>query len=132
MWICADNGIGYLSSDGKYVEVQNLPMDNSIDDMMIDYEGNLWFVSSRQGVLKIAPSQFTDINLISGLPSMVVNATCLYDNQLYIGTDSGLYVVDEEYKQIENSLTELLDGIRVRSTGLMILIMWRRVYAQIT
>ena len=36
-------------------------MDNSIGHVTTDYEGNLWFTSSRQGVMKIVPNQFADI-----------------------------------------------------------------------
>jgi energy-coupling factor transport system substrate-specific component len=115
LWVCADNGIGFLDEDRHYVEIQNIPMNNSVDNMMLDYEGNLWFVSSRQGVMKIAPSQFTDVNLVSGLPTMVVNTTCMYQDNLYIGTDSGLYILDEDYGQVTNDLTQTLDGVRVRS-----------------
>ncbi len=114
MWICADNGIGYLDEKDRYVGIQNLPMNNSVDDMMTDYEGNLWFVSSRQGVMKLAGSRFTDINKLAGLDAMVVNSTCIYQGELYIGTDEGLYLLDKENRQKENILTELLAGIRIR------------------
>ena len=92
IWICADNGVGYIRTNGKYITLKNLPMTNSVDDMIADYEGNLWFVSSRQGVLKIVPNIFRDISERAGLPDMVVNATCvggrayLYRNRQ--GTDN--------------------------------------------
>jgi energy-coupling factor transport system substrate-specific component len=114
LWICADNGIGSMDASGTYRELQNIPMNNSVDDMMVDYEGNLWFVSSRQGVMKVAGSQFLDINKTAGLSSMVVNSTCIYQEQLYIGADTGLYILDENYQQQENELTEFLAGIRIR------------------
>lgn len=112
--LCADNGIGYLDEKDCFSEIQNIPMNNSVDEMMMDYEGNLWFVSSRQGVMKLCRSCFTDINRIAGLGTMVVNTTCMYQTELYIGTDSGLYVLDEDYQQKENVLTDLLEDIRIR------------------
>lgn len=114
IWICSDNGIGCLDEKDRYMEIQNLPMNNSVDDMMVDYEENLWFVSSRQGVMKIAGSRFADINKLAGLDAMVVNSTCIYNEELYIGTDTGLYVLDKENQQKENTLTKLLEGIRIR------------------
>ncbi|MBR1692967.1 MAG: HD domain-containing protein [Lachnospiraceae bacterium] len=114
LWICADNGIGYLSSKMRYTQLTNIPMNNSVDDMMIDSEGDLWFVSSRQGVMKTAPSRFTDINLIAGISDTVVNTTCLYGEDLYIGTDRGLWVLDSNYQQKTNELTDLLTDIRIR------------------
>ena len=115
IWVCADNGIGFIGRDGEFVKLEDLPMDNSIDDMTYDHEGNLWFASSRQGVLKIAKSLFTDINIAAGLDKMVVNSTCLHDGKLYIGTDSGLHALDTvSYKEVSDELTEKLATARVR------------------
>ncbi|MDO4796837.1 MAG: two-component regulator propeller domain-containing protein [Coriobacteriales bacterium] len=55
LWICADNGIGFMEGDHVH-QVQNVPLNNSIDHVAQDYEGNLWFTSSRQGVMKIVPT----------------------------------------------------------------------------
>ncbi|MBR3641125.1 MAG: hypothetical protein IKN53_03740 [Oscillibacter sp.] len=52
VWLCADNGVGFFHN-GTYVPILNVPLTNSIDHMMLDYEENLWFTSSRQGVMKI-------------------------------------------------------------------------------
>lgn len=114
VYICADNGIGFFDENGGYHIMNNLPMDNSVDDMIVDYEGNLWFVSSRQGVMKITKNQFTDISMAGGLPTLVVNTTCKYQDHLYIGTDSGLYLLDSHYRQVKNDLTEMLTEVRIR------------------
>jgi energy-coupling factor transport system substrate-specific component len=83
--------------------------------MMLDYEGNLWFASSRQGVMKIVDNRFTDISKLAGMSNQVVNTTCLYQEDLYIGTDNGLFVLDSDNNVKTNVLTDLLDGIRIRS-----------------
>lgn len=114
LWVCADNGIGYFDENGRYNELQDIPMNNSVDEMMVDYEGNRWFVSSRQGVMKLVSNRFTDISRIAGLRNEVVNSTCVYQGDLYIGTDSGLRLLDANYRQKENAVTKLLDGIRIR------------------
>lgn len=114
IWVCADNGVGLILSNGKYITINNLPMTSSIDDMISDYEGNLWFVSSRQGVMKIVPNIFVDINERAGLEDMVVNTTCVKDDLLYAGTDRGLVIIDKDNKRIENDLTKKLDSIRIR------------------
>ena len=114
VWVCADNGIGYFDVKGNYTELPNLPMNNSVDDMLVDYEGNLWFSSSRQGVMKMAKSRFKDISKIAGLDNAVVNSTCVYQDDLYIGTDAGLYLLDSKYHLKENVMTDLLEGIRIR------------------
>ena len=115
IWLCADNGIGFIDAEGKYTQLQNIKMNNSIDEMIADYEGNLWFVSSRQGVLKLVECRFTDINKVAGLDAMVVNTTCKYNDNLYLGTDEGLYIIDKDYNIIKDDLTEVLEGVRIRS-----------------
>ena len=115
MWICANNGLGYFDKNRKYVELKNSPMNSSIISISEDREGNLWCASSRQGVMKVVRTPFVDITGISGLPRVVVNTTCVYQEDLYIGTDVGLQLLDKKYNQKENVLTELLDGVRIRS-----------------
>ena len=114
LWICADNGIGFFDHDFNYVAVQDLPMTNSIDHIMVDYEQNLWFTSSRQGVMKIVENRFVDVFAMAKLPSAVVNSTCRSEGLLYVGTDSGLIILDKNYEKIENELTATLDGCRIR------------------
>lgn len=114
LWICADNGIGYVDEDDRFTEAAGLPMNNSVDGMIADREGNLWFVSSRQGVMKIVENRFTNISERAGLDKAVVNSTCLFQKQLYIGTDSGLIVLDEAYRRVESGLTGLFENVRIR------------------
>ena len=130
LWICSDNGIGVY--DGKKTTVlDNVPMDHSVDHVMADYSGNLWFTSSRQGIMKIVPNRFEDVFERFGLESTVVNSTCIYDDKLFIGTDDGLTVTDD--KKVVDSipidsaktaagddlgatdLVKMLDGCRIRS-----------------
>lgn len=113
IWICADNGVGFFSGE-KYIPLENLPMNNSIDNIMADHEGNLWFTSSRQGVMKIARNRFSDLNSLYHLESMVVNSTYKRDGVLYIGTDSGLVIIDGKGERVENGLTEYLSSSRIR------------------
>lgn len=115
LWICADNGIGTLSSDGRFSIMEDEPMTNSIDDVMCDYEGNMWFASSRQGVMKISESAFIDINRAAEIGDMVVNTTCLYEGDLYIGTDTGLRILDAvTYAEKTNEISGALSNARVR------------------
>ena len=115
MWVCSNNGLGYFDENRKYVEFKNSPMTSSITSIMEDQEGSLWCTSSRQGVMKVVRSPFVDITGISGLDRVVANTTCIYQGDLYIGTDVGLQLLDKNYTPKENVLTELLDGVRIRS-----------------
>lgn len=93
VWVCTDCGIGFLDRCG-FVEIKNIPMNTSVEQMMVDYQKNLWFVSSQQGVMKIVPNRFTDLFKKYDIPEEVVYTTCMYDDKLFIGTkNSGLLVL---------------------------------------
>ena len=130
LWICTRNGIGVLDENGFH-NLDRLPLNNSIGSVMSDYEGNLWFTSTRQGVMKIVPNRFTDLFVRYNLSEEVVNSTCLYKDRLLIGTDNGLIVLENGtvadrlplVKAVTASgedlgfkdLIDMLDGVRIRS-----------------
>ncbi|MGX8705633.1 MAG: HD domain-containing phosphohydrolase, partial [bacterium] len=131
LWICAGNGIGVLDEDGFHL-LENLPMNNNVGHVMTDYLGNLWFTSTRQGVMKVVPNQFTDVFQRYDLSEAVVNSTCMDDEgRLFVGTDMGLMVIDENgpmerlpLKRAKSAsgsdlaatdLIEYLNGARIRS-----------------
>lgn len=131
LFVCADNGIGIIEEHKTRI-LKNVPLNNSIDHVMADYEGNLWFTSSRQGVMKIVPNQFVNVYEEYKLPTAVVNSTCKLENRLFIGTDTGLVVIDEEgvvknlpVKEVKTAsgkvlsrntnLVSYLEGVRIRS-----------------
>ena len=134
IWITARNGIGVLDEAGFHL-MDALPMNNNVGHVMTDYEGNIWFTSSRQGVMKIVPNRFIDVLNLNDLADTVVNTTCRYTNgsrdQLFIGADNGLYVVDMEGQVLDvplaeartasgvpldtYNLIELCEGSRIRS-----------------
>ncbi|MBQ7583916.1 MAG: histidine kinase, partial [Lachnospiraceae bacterium] len=96
VWICADNGIGVLEGE-KLTVLKNIPMKNAVEQVIVDYQGNLWFASSKQGVMKSVPNQFTDVFLSYDLPETVVNTTCLYNDTLFAGCkSSGLMVLGKD------------------------------------
>ena len=130
IWLCAGNGIGVLDEDGFHL-MDNLPMNNNVGHVMTDYLGNLWFTSTRQGVMKVVPNQFLNLSERYNLPEMVVNSTCYSDGMLFLATDTGLTVLDENGpvsslplksaktasgKELEaDDLIKLLEGCRIRS-----------------
>jgi len=130
IWICARNGIGVIS-DNVFHYMKDLPMDNSVNHVITDYEGNLWFTSARKGVMKVVNNQFSDIFVRYGLAADVVNSTCMLDGKLFIGTDTGLIVLGDDsaltsvpLKSAKTAsgvdlgttdLLQFLSGIRIRS-----------------
>ncbi len=115
VWVSSTSMIGYLDESNNFVLVKNLPMNSAIEMMTSDYQGNMWFASSTQGVMKIVTSGFSDLNEEAELPKRVVNATCLLDDFLYMGTDEGLMVVKKNtYKHVYDDLTQFLGNSRIR------------------
>ncbi|MBQ8085287.1 MAG: HD domain-containing protein [Lachnospiraceae bacterium] len=115
MYICSDNGIGYVDSFNKFVMINTGSFNNSIDNMDVDYQGNLWFSSSRLGLLKLSKSPFTDLFLSAGLSGKVVNAVTMWNDNLYVGTDNGLVIINSKTNiPVEDELTEQLKDIRIR------------------
>ena len=114
MFICADNGVSYFDASGYHMLNTN-DFANSIDNMLCDYQGNLWFTSSRLGLMRLAKSPFKDVYGSIGMERSVVNSIVFWQNNYYIGTDNGLDVVDRECrKEIENDLTGKLSDKRIR------------------
>ena len=115
IWIASNCGLGYFDTDNKYKELNYAAMTGAIESITEDIEGNIWCTSSRQGVMKVVKTPFVDITGISGLERTTANTTCIYQGDLYIGNDNGLQVLDRNYKIKSNALTELLEGVRIRS-----------------
>ena len=114
VWISSTSMIGYLDTYKRFRTVKDLPMDSAIEMVTSDYQGNIWAASSTQGVMKIVTNNFNDFTGKAGVETGAVNATCLYDGRVYIGTDTGLKIVDAAGNLIENELTEYLGDARIR------------------
>ncbi|MCR4596631.1 MAG: HD domain-containing protein [Lachnospiraceae bacterium] len=114
LFISSDSGISYVD-DGEYHHLNTNDFNNSIDHMLYDYQGNLWFTSSRLGLLRLAKSPFKDVYGSIGMDRHVVNAIVSWQGYYYIGTDTGLDVVDRSCRtQIRNKMTVELEGKRIR------------------
>lgn len=109
-WVCSDTGIGFLQ--GNTVRKLQLQLNDSVEEMCTDYQGNLWFVSSRQGILQLYQNGFSDLGTYWGLND-TVNALLKWGNVIYVGTDSGLYGYRGK-KQVSNELTEACGAERIR------------------
>lgn len=113
IFVCTDNGIGYFSENGQFQIIQTGPFNNSIDNMTIDYQGNYWFTSSRQGLLRLSASPFINLYNSLGIRKKVVNSVHEWNGDLYVGTDEGLDIIRNN-KIVRNSLSDLLEKIRIR------------------
>lgn len=92
-WVCSDTGIGILKDD--CITKLEFPVDDSIEESCIDYQGNFWFASSRQGVLQIYKNYFSDLGAYWGMKH-IVNAIQWYGDKVYVGSDEGLYCYQDK------------------------------------
>ncbi|MBR6229668.1 MAG: response regulator [Eubacterium sp.] len=114
IWVNTSSASAYLDKTGSLVVLRNLPMQYAIEMMTADYQGNLWYASSRQGVMKVVSSNFRDVMEIAGFEPTVVNTTCMRDGLLYIGTDDGLKILTSGERPFRNELAVFMDETRIR------------------
>lgn len=114
-FICSENGIYYYSNKGILSKISINNLNNAIIGAFRDSQNNIWFTSRTQGICKLSQNPFKDIMKLSNTSACVATATCKIDNNLYIGSDNGLTIINETtQKECNNHMTKLLKGIRIR------------------
>lgn len=117
IYIATDNGL-YLYDPATDISKSagSLKNETSIQDIMFDYEGNLWVASSKTGISKISQNDLSDYLYDYNLSKISVNAIEKYKNLMYIATDNaGLYIIDDvKHMLVNNELTNMLASIRIR------------------
>lgn len=108
------HGFYVLLPDGGYYEFGEERAASSINCADMDYEGNIWLASNSYGVIKYTIGSYYSPNFEAGLSGITLNAVTESDGMTYIGTDSGIKVFDSSWNPVVNSLTEKLNGVRVR------------------
>lgn len=128
LWLTAENGIGTLNGD-SFSRLDNVPMGFSVENMITDYEGNLWFTSTRQEVMKVVPNQFSNLFDRYELPTTVVNSTCMYGDALFMGTDVGLQVLNKDglISSIPLTKAETASGNQMDATDLIQLLEGKKI-----
>ena len=112
-WILADNGI-WAMQDGAVQPMDTGDFNTAIERMTVDYQGNLWFASSKHGLLQLSETVFPNLNIQYGLPAETVHTTCVKDGILYIGTDTGLAAVGLTSRSVlDIPLSKALSGVPV-------------------
>jgi len=110
-----DTGFGYADGNGQFEILSTDTFSSAVSDVMMDYQGNVWFSSTKQGILKLCEIPFTDIFKKAEVSSAAVNAMLISDGILYVGTDTGLLSLDVvTSKQVAKEFLSEFDGMRVR------------------
>lgn len=117
LFYCCENGLGFIDCPTDTVTDLTLSDYNgAISDVCVDEQGNVWFASSKQGLMKYSKTPFKNLFSNAMIPDKVVNAVLKDGDKLYVGTDSGLVLIDSKYNRtIVNDATKLLKEDRIRN-----------------
>ncbi len=115
-FIACENGLGFISDTGVVTDFSTSDFNRSIVDIFIDYQGNVWFASNKQGIKKFSWNPFEDIFSKAHVENEVVNAVIVKDGVLYAATGSGLITIDlKTYYSVPIPHPELLKDVRIRA-----------------
>ncbi len=114
IWVAALNGVGYLDEKKGWnlISEEHVAAANKID---FDYEGNVWIASTSYGIIHLVDGLYYNVNDQAGLAQISINTAAVCGDGYYLGTDTGLLILDAGLKPVENELTELLEGERIRN-----------------
>lgn len=90
---------GIFKYDGKQfynITIQNGLIDNDIFKILKDREENIWFASKNNGISKLSSERFTFYNQNNLLTDEVTTVIKNYNNQLMVGSPSGLIIKTED------------------------------------
>ena len=112
--VAGQQGFGWIAPDGTVWEFGVREHASSLNSAAMDYEGNPWLASSSNGLIKYNRGCFTTPNEAAGLDDLAVNAVAAVGDTYYIARDQGVLAFDRAWNPVENDLTVLLSGLRVR------------------
>jgi hypothetical protein len=101
LWIGTENGISKLEN-GTFTNLAlpNTISNNSCWDIAQDSNGNMWFASYGGGVYKFDGRKFTVFNQKKGLPIDRTRKLLAYKNNIYVGTELGVAIINVKTNKI--------------------------------
>lgn len=93
LWISSTTGLYRLNK--RLGEIEHLDADrglehNFINDLLFDFEGNLWMANYKGGLSQLKDGKFTNYSAFGGLHGKVVNAICELDSNTFLSAfDNG-------------------------------------------
>ena len=113
--ICGNVGACVFSPEGIEHPISAEEGASAVNSGCVDYEGNIWLASTSSGILKYTRGYFNSPNKEAGLQDVAINAIVRQNGSSYIGTNTGLLIFDKNWQAVDNELTQLLAGARIRS-----------------
>ena len=115
-FVACENGLGFISDKGTVTDLSDDNFESSVVNILIDYQGNVWFASSKQGVKKYSWNPFEDIFSRAKVDEDVVNSVIVKNGLLYAGTGNGLVTIDlKTYYSVPIPHPEYLKDVRIRN-----------------
>lgn len=114
IWVAALNGAGYLDGDYDWHPVRAKHI-TAVNTVAFDYEGNIWLASTGYGVIHLVNGVYYNANDVSGISETAINTVEVCGDYYYLGTDTGLVILDKNFEPLKNELTDMLDGVRIRN-----------------
>ncbi len=112
---CCESGKGFITDEGARTDINTDGVNNSVSDVMTDYQGNIWFSSNKQGIVRYCKNPFQDIFARAKVDADVANSLLIKNRFLYVGTNTGLITIDlKTYYSVPIDHPELFDNVRVR------------------
>ena len=116
IWLLAQNGIGFLDHNEIFQHVGNPNGVGFYTGIWQDYQRGYWITASRGGIVNLSPSVFTRVSELMGIADTgTVNAVVFHDGLMYIGTNLGLVIMDEQGNLVH---TEFSDIFQTRVRGI--------------
>ena len=116
-FFCCENGMGYM--DPGFNEIVNFVhagIEGNVMDVCIDAQQNVWFASNKHGLVKYSQSPFRNIFRRMKIADTVVNAMLIDGDLLYVGSDTGIHIIDlADDTEIKNELNDVIGNGRVRN-----------------
>lgn len=114
-FVACENGLGFITDKGNVTDLSADGFDSSVSDICVDYQGNVWFASSKQGIKKFSWNPFEDIFSRAKVDPEVVNAVVVKGGLLYAATNNGLVTIDlKTYYSVPVQHPEMFKDIRIR------------------
>ena len=114
---CGEYGFGYIDeSTGKVSDMTEFGFRGSVCDVCVDDQGNIWFASNKLGILKCSHTPFRYLFYQTGVEETVANAVCESDGLLYVGTDTGMSIINiRSHETVFRPWLKELENVRVRN-----------------
>ncbi len=116
-FVCCENGLGFLDAKTyKSIDMSHSDFNGAVSDVCIDYQGNIWFASTKHGLMKYSKTPFANLTRRAGLDTGIVNSVEKVGDELFIGSDNGLQVINlKTNREIKKSYSSILDKNRIRN-----------------